>query len=312
MMPGDGILVTLQTLEESLHMAEFHLNVVKDGKGRQIKVPVFISQADLDQIEKEFVVTNDDVFVITYPRSGTTWTEQMVHLLVNHGEQGEQRLTDAVPWLETLPHRPNGMIAFLKTMPQRRLFTSHLPYSLMPPLNNTTAKIVYVARNPKDVAISTYFHNQSKLGYEGTWEEHFREFLNGDVGFGPYFGHILPWWQASQQDQRILFMKYEAMKLDHAGNVAKLASFLGLQADRQLVETVVTLSSLKSMTSNENTNFNWIPQRADVPKHFRKGEIGDWRNHFSTQQSQQMDDLIMEKLKGSGLQFDFGDGVILP
>ena len=236
----------------------------------------------------------------------------MVHLLINQGEQGEQRITDAVPWLETLPHRPNGMVAFLKTMPQRRLFTSHLPYPLMPPLKNTTAKIIYIARNPKDVAVSTYFHNQSKLGYEGTWEEHFQEFLNGDVGFGPYFDHVLPWWQASQKAKNILFMKYEDMKLDHAGSVAKLASFMDLQVDLQVIETVVTRSSLKSMTSNETTNFDWIPQRADVPKHFRKGEIGDWRNHFSAEQSQQMEALLMKKLKGSGLQFDFGDGVIQP
>lgn len=293
-------------------MAEFHFNLIKDGNGGQINVPIFISQADLDQIEKEFVVQNDDVFVVTYPRSGTTWTEQMVHLLLNQGEQGKQRLTDAVPWLETLSHRPNGMAAFLKSLPQRRRFTSHLPYFLMPPLNNTTAKIIYVARNPKDVAISTYFHNQSKLGYTGTWEEHFQEFLNGDVGFGPYFDHVLPWWQASQKNKNILFMKYEDMKRDHAGNVAKLAAFLDLQVDLQLIETVVTLSSLKSMTSNETTNFDWIPQRADVPTHFRKGEIGDWRNHFSVEQSQQMDNLFMKKLKDSGLQFDFGDGVILP
>ena len=33
-------------------MAEFHLNLVRDGEGGQIKVPIFISQADLDQIEK--------------------------------------------------------------------------------------------------------------------------------------------------------------------------------------------------------------------------------------------------------------------
>ena len=293
-------------------MAEIQSNLVRDGKGGQIKFPIFISQADMDLIEKEFVVKDGDVFVVTYPRSGTTWTEQMVHLLVNQGEQGEQRITDAVPWLETLPHRPNGMVAFLKTMPQRRLFTSHLPYPLMPPLKNTTAKIIYIARNPKDVAVSTYFHNQSKLGYEGTWEEHFQEFLNGDVGFGPYFDHVLPWWQASQKDKKILFMKYEDMKLDHAGNVAKLASFMDLQVDLQVIETVVTLSSLKSMTSNESTNFDWIPQRADVPKHFRKGEIGDWRNHFSVEQSQQMEELLMKKLKNSGLQFDFGDGVIPP
>src|SRR5258706_7633543 len=136
-------------------MTEYQSNLVSDGKGGQIKFPIFVSQADMDFIEKEFVVKDDDVFVVTYPRSGTTWTEQIVHLLVNDGEQGEQRLTDAVPWLETLPHRPNGMLEFLKTMPRRRLFTSHLPYPLMPHLNNTTAKLVYVAGNPKHVAIST-------------------------------------------------------------------------------------------------------------------------------------------------------------
>ena len=293
-------------------MTEMQSNLVRDGKGGQIKFPIFISQADMDLIEKEFVVKDGDVFIVTYPRSGTTWTEQMVHLLVNKGEQGEQRITDAVPWLETLPHRPNGMIKFLETMPQRRLFTSHLPYPLMPHIDNTTAKIIYVARNPKDVAISTYFHNQSKGGYEGSWDEYFQLFLYSDVGFGPYFDHVLPWWQASQKDKNILFLTYENMKHDHAGNVAKLASFLGIQADSQLIETVVRLSSFQSMTSNETTNFEWIPQKADKPKHFRKGDIGDWRNHFSPEQSQQMDSIFMKKMKGSDLQFDFGDGVILP
>lgn len=293
-------------------MKEMRSNLVGDGKGGQIKFPVFISQADMDLIKKEFVTKDGDVFIVTYPRSGTTWTEQIVHLLANKGEQGEQRITDAVPWLETLPHRPNGMIKFLETLPLRRLFTSHLPYPLMPPIDNTTAKIIYVARNPKDVAISTYFHNQSKGGYEGPWDEHFQLFLYGDVGFGPYFDHVLPWWQASKKDKNILFLKYEDMKHDLAGNVAKLASFLDIQADSQLIETVVKLSSFQSMTSNETTNFDWVPQKADKPKHFRKGDVGDWRNHFNAEQSQQMDDLFMKKLKGSDLQFDFGEGVILP
>jgi len=293
-------------------MTEFKSNWISDGKGGQIRFPVFVSQVDMDLIEKEFVVKDGDIFVVTYPRSGTTWTEQMVHLLAHKGEQGEQLITDAVPWVETLPHRPNGMHEFLKTLNSRRMFTSHLPYPLMPPLNDTTARIAYVARNPKDVAISTYFHNQSKGGYEGTWDEHFQLFLHGDIGFGPYFDHILPWWQASQNDKRILFLKYEDMKNDHAGNVARIASFLDLQADSQLIDRVVELSSFKSMTSNQNTNFDWVPQREGVPKHFRKGDIGDWRNHFSAEQSRQMDDLFMQKMKGTGLQFDFGDGVIMP
>lgn len=51
-------------------------------------------------------------------------------------------------------------------------------------------------------------------------------------------------------------MKYEDMKHDHAGNVAKLASFLDVQMDPQLIDTVVALSSFQSMTSNETTNFD--------------------------------------------------------
>jgi hypothetical protein len=74
----------------------------------------------------------------------------------------------------------------------------------------------------------------------------------------------------------------------------------------------VALSSFQSMTVHENTNFDWIPQRPDKPKHFRKGHIGDWRNHFNAEQSAQMDDLYREKMNGSGLQFDFGDGMLLP
>jgi len=293
-------------------MTEYKANVVRDGKGGTINFPFMISQADMDLIEKEFVVKDNDVFVVTFPRSGTTWTEQMVHLLVHNGEQGEQRLTDAVPWLETLPHRSSDMTEFLKTMPQRRLFTSHLPYPLMPSAKNTTAKFVYVARNPKDVATSFYFHDQSKGGYDGTWEEHFQLFLDGGLTFGSYFDHVLPWWEASQRDKNILFLKYEDMKNDHAGNVAKIASFLDLQADTHLIDQVVALSSFKSMSSGESTNFNWIPQREGVPTHFRKGDIGDWRNQFTEEQSQHLDAIFMEKMKDTGLQFDFGDGVILP
>lgn len=293
-------------------MAEYSSSLVKDGKGGLIRFPIFISQADMDLIAQEFVAQDGDVFVVTYPRSGTTWTEQMVHLLVHQGEQGEQRLTDAVPWLETLPHRPGGMHEFLKTLPGRRLFTSHLPYPLMPQHGNTTAKVVYVARNPKDVAISTYFHDQSKAGYEGTWEEHLQLFMNGDVAFGSYLDHVLPWWQASQRDRNILFLKYEDMKNDHAGNVARIASFLEIQTDADLIDKVVTMSSFQSMKSGQNTNFDWIPQKEDKPKHFRKGDVGDWRNYFSVEQSQQMDDLFLQKMNGTGLRFDFGDGIVWP
>lgn len=113
-------------------------------------MPPFITQQEIDTLTREFVVQGDDFFfAVTYPKCGTTWTEQIVHLILNQGEQGEQRITDAAPRLETLPKRPGGMQAFLQTLAGRRLFTSHLPLALMPSSLVLRRQAHYVARAPK-------------------------------------------------------------------------------------------------------------------------------------------------------------------
>lgn len=84
-------------------MPKYSCTFVSDGVNGQITFPQFITQWEMDILANEFIVQDDDLFVVTYPRSGTTWTEQIVHLILNQGEQGEQPLTDAAPWLETLP-----------------------------------------------------------------------------------------------------------------------------------------------------------------------------------------------------------------
>lgn len=292
-------------------MSDYSTVFVSDGQGGQIPFPPFISQQVMDVLASEFVVQDDDVFVVTFPRSGTTWTEQIVHLILNQGEQGEQRLTDAAPWLETLPNRPNGMKAFLQTLRGRRLFTCHLPLALMPDFSGSKGKYIYVARNPKDVAVSCYHHVRSFGGYEGRWEDYFGLFEQGQVMFGSYFDHVLPWWQASHQAANILFLKYEDMKRDLAGAVGQIADFIELPLDQPLLERVVAGSSFRAMTTSEKTNFNWMPQREGTPGQYRKGLIGDWRNQFSPEQSQSFDALYARKMSGSKLQFDFGEGLVL-
>lgn len=291
-------------------MSNYPCTFVNDGKGGQLPMPPFITQQEIDTLTREFVVQGDDLFVVTYPKCGTTWTEQIVHLILNQGEQGEQRITDAAPWLETLPKRPGGMQAFLQTLAGRRLFTSHLPLALMPDFSATKGKYIYVARNPKDTAVSFYYHDRSKAGYDGSWAEHLSLFMQGQVMYGSYFDNLLPWWQASQTAANILFLKYEEMQHDLAGAVTQIAHFIDVPIDQPLLERVVAGSSFQAMSTNEKTNFNWVPQRAGLPTHFRKGEIGDWRNHFTAEQSERMDQLYREKMHGSQLQFDFGGGLV--
>ena len=291
-------------------MSKYPCTFVSDGANGQITFPPFITQREMDILANEFIVHDDDLFVVTYPRSGTTWTEQIVHLLLNQGEQGEQPLTDAAPWLETLPGRPHGIKGFLLTLSGRRLFTSHLPIALMPDFTASKGKYIYVARNPKDVAVSNYHHDRSKSGYDGTWDEHFSLFMQGQVMYGSYFDHVLLWWQANQKAANILFLTYEAMKHDLAGVVGQIADFIEVPLNQTILERVIAGSNFRAMATNEKTNFNWIPQREGIPTHYRKGLIGDWRNQFSTEQSQSFDKIYLQKMSGSNLQFDFGDGLI--
>ena len=292
-------------------MAEYPYSFVSNGKHGQIPFPPFITQQEMDSLANEFVVQDDDLFVVTYPRSGTTWTEQIVHLILNQGEQGEQLLTDAAPWLETLPTRPHGMKGFLQNLNGRRLFTSHLPIALMPDFTDSKGKYIYVARNPKDVAVSFYHHDRSKSGYDGTWDEHFMLFVQGKVMYGSYFDHVLPWWQASQKADNILFLKYEDMKRDLADVVRQTANFIEVPLNQTLLERVMAGSGFRAMATNKKTNFNWIPQQEGIPKHYRKGIIGDWRNQFSAEQNELFDKVYLQQMSGTNLQFDFGDGLIL-
>ena len=103
-----------------------------------------------------------------------------------------------------------------------------------------------------------------------------------------------------------------AMKADLAQVAVQLAEFLGVVADPELITTVVEKSSFKEMSTNPQTDFSWMPSKEGEESHFRKGVVGDWRNHFTAAQNAQFDVLFAEKMVGSDLRFDFGKGVILP
>jgi hypothetical protein len=68
-----------------MKMTDYPYILVNDGRGGQIAFPPFIPQANLDTLAADFVANDGNVFVVTYPKCGTTWMEQVVHLLLHDG-----------------------------------------------------------------------------------------------------------------------------------------------------------------------------------------------------------------------------------
>ncbi|CAM4677899.1 unnamed protein product, partial [Lepidochelys olivacea] len=148
----------------------------------------------LSYVENEFQVRDDDVFNVTYPKSGTNWMLEIVSLIRCDGDPGWVRNVlnwERGPWLET--HL--GMEVTLK-YPPPRLLSSHLPVQLFPKsLQRSKAKIIYTLRCPKDVLVSLYHFSKLLRLFKdpGSLDSFFEDFLSGNVAYGSWFNHVTGW-----------------------------------------------------------------------------------------------------------------------
>ena len=171
-------------------------------------------------------------------------------------------------------------------------------------------KYIYVARNPKDVMVSHYYHHLSGMGidFSGTWDVFFNLFWTGKICFGSWFDHVLEWWR-HKDDPNVLFLKYEDMKKDHPGAVRAIAEFMGCDLTPDVVDKIVKESTIDKMKANPNTNFSWVSPNMfavkEINPFLRKGIVGDWKNHFTAEQSAMFDAVYQEKMRGTGLNFEF-------
>ncbi|XP_069091450.1 amine sulfotransferase-like [Pleurodeles waltl] len=265
-----------------------------------------ITPEEIDAIE-HFPIRDSDVFLVTYPKSGTVWMQQILSLIYHDGHHNKTEnleTVDRAPWLEYNFKKVN-----FEQRPSPRLFTTHLPYYLVPKgLKTKKAKVIYVTRNPKD-SLASYFHFNNmlrKFSENPTimMEEHFDDYLNGKVIAGSWFDHVKGWY-THKDEFNILFLQYEDMVKDLRGAVLKICSFVGKGMDDQTVDTIVERATFKNMKKDVTANYEKLVQK-ETPKtltFLRKGTIGDWKNVMTVAQNEKFDKVFQEKMKDVPIKF---------
>ncbi|XP_077522186.1 amine sulfotransferase-like [Amblyomma americanum] len=253
----------------------------------------------------------DDVFIATYPKCGTTWTQYIVCNIFTGGN-APNNVTDFLlqaPYFDFM-----GADAATK-MPRPGALMTHLPFSMH--RHSNKAKYIYVARNPYDCAVSYYHYllgHTPKTCTDVSFETFVKAFVNGRVPYGDFFDHLVPWYER-RQDSNILFFTYEDLKKDTRAWVLKIADFIdkekygdALRNDEKLFQRILDACSLGNMREVFNcgcstfvSSLLGLPEEKRLPSmeiyrtnglskkeshegsgRVRKGKIGDWKNHFTT------------------------------
>ena len=93
-------------------------------------LPLFVTKPQIESV-KRLQLYPDDIWLSTYPKCGTTWTQQILRSLLDKGDQ-DKKIDDAIPWLEAA----NGDVRLyplnIEDIKLPRALKSHMPYDLMP------------------------------------------------------------------------------------------------------------------------------------------------------------------------------------
>ena len=192
---------------------------------------------------REFKPRSSDVFIVTYPKCGTTWVTMIAHALRTRGNVDFEEITEVVPWDICAGDCDQDLNDEQVANP--RLFKSHEAYEYVP----KGAKYIYVSREPLDAFVSFFHFLPAYMGIkpgELTMGEFANAIFAGVSQSGGIWGHYLGWW-AHRNDPNVLWLCYEDLKDDLPGNVKKVASFMGVEADDDLLAI-----------ANQRSSFAWM------------------------------------------------------
>ncbi|XP_007538636.1 sulfotransferase 2A1-like [Erinaceus europaeus] len=261
-----------------------------------------ISPEFLSEEWKKFVFKEDDVLLLTYPKSGTHWMKEILGLIYEKGDPKWNHslpIWERSPWLEF-----KRGYRLLKDNNGPHFISTHLPIQLLPKsLFTSKAKVIYVIRNPRDVLVSGYFFTSIMpvCKQPESFEQYFQWFLQGNVMYGSWFEHTLGW-MTMRGKENYLMLSYEELKRDTRSTVEKICWFLGKKLERAEMNSLLKHSSFEVMKDNLRSNYTHAATSLAATlmrdSLMRKGISGDWKNHFTVAQAEAFDRVFQEKMAG--------------
>jgi hypothetical protein len=236
-------------------------------------------------------IYDDDVLIVSYPKSGNTWTRFLIGNLISQDEPltfaNVERKVPSIYLSEEV----------LQRAPKPRLLKSHEYF------DPRYKKVIYIVRDPRDVAVS-YYHFFAKVrliedGYP--MDEFVLRFIAGELdGFGSWGENVGSWLGARGEDPKFLLLRYEDMLENPVHELRKVTSLLSMSATDERLDRAVELSSADRMRRLEKEqSWEGIKENRRDKAFVRVARAGNWRNELSEASAAQIEEAwgqTMERL----------------
>ena len=250
-------------------------------------------------IWNDFEFRDDDIFIGTYAKAGTTWMQQIIAQLLFSGEEGLS-VAEMSPWLDLRVPPKEVKLPQVEAQTHRRFIKTHLPVDAL--TFSPRAKYIYIGRDGRDVVWSMYNHhvNANDAWYEALNDtpgrvgppigrpvedikQYFQDWMEGDGHpFWPFWENIRSWWEIRSLPN-VMLVHFAQLKADMPGEISKIAAFLEIPVDTSKWDAII-----------EHCTFDYMKQHADksVPlggafwdggaqTFINKGTNGRWRDELT-------------------------------
>lgn len=198
-----------------------------------------------------------DIIVSTPTKSGTTWTQGILALLISGNPQVDAAISRDAPWIDIATPEQDEIIASLNAQVGRRQAKTHTPLDGIPIWPDLRYIAVY--RHPIDVHLSFRRHvenmSQDVLGdiYPSDIHEGFRIFLEGDHRDGASLLSIVDHYRsalASVDRENVLCLHYADMTRDLEAAFVRIADHIGISHPAPVMDSLVSAAHFPNMKRN--------------------------------------------------------------
>lgn len=264
-------------------------------------------------IWNDFEFRDNDIFIATYAKSGTTWLQQIISQLIFNGEEGLE-VAEMSPWVDLRVPPKEVKLPAIEQQTHRRFLKTHLPVDAL--VFSPKSKYIYIGRDGRDVVWSMYNHhvNANDLWYQALNDtpgrvgppiekppesivEYYHDWLNKDGHpFWPFWENVKSWWEIRNLPN-VYMLHFANLKSNMPSEIKKIAEFLEIEIDPNKWNDILEHCSFEYMKEHatKSVPLGGAFWDGGSKTFINKGVNGRWKDVLSQEDSSKYEEMAMEK-----------------